>query len=400
MEKWIICRICLKPSANMTEIFRKNNNEENIVEDIKECGGIVLNNEDDLPKKICSKCLKLLKISQKFRKLCQISEQKLGVQQQELQNITDIKNVSSKPNEAESEDEPIIVSAKIKEEPNADDTVKETYEIIVSDYMTEMYVGETDVGCELDNMPSEDDEFLQEETNYTTEASYLASNSNDYEPYDESQSSDYGLEQNSDIINRTVSETELQITSVQVMPTTFKKKISKENKSETGSTQKTPAKRKQALKSYPAHICCHCGNIYNEKSKLTAHMKYHRKDKPHECEICHKRFTHTPQLARHMNSHTGNRPFKCKYCSAAFTDPSTKIKHERIHTNERPYSCTICNKSFAYSNVLKVHMMMHSGEKPFSCETCGKKFAQVHHKKAHERTHKKGILFICPDDMD
>ncbi|KAH8278389.1 hypothetical protein KR018_001549, partial [Drosophila ironensis] len=134
--------------------------------------------------------------------------------------------------------------------------------------------------------------------------------------------------------------------------------------------------------------CTECRNVYDKRQRLTAHMKVHSEDKPHECEICHKRFRQTPQLARHMNTHTGQRPYKCDYCDSCFGDPSTRIKHQRIHTNERPYKCTYCPKSFSYSNVLQVHLITHTGQRPFSCQYCDKTFSQLHHKNAHERSHK------------
>ncbi|KAH8330340.1 hypothetical protein KR067_001298 [Drosophila pandora] len=134
--------------------------------------------------------------------------------------------------------------------------------------------------------------------------------------------------------------------------------------------------------------CNLCPNVYSHRVKLTAHLKVHNNDKPHECEICHKRFRQTTQLARHMNTHTGNRPYKCDFCDSCFGDPSTRIKHQRIHTNERPYKCKFCAKTFSYSNVLRVHMKTHTGERPFGCRLCHKTFSQPHHRKYHEKTHK------------
>lgn len=134
------------------------------------------------------------------------------------------------------------------------------------------------------------------------------------------------------------------------------------------------------------HICEICGNTYQRRYCLEAHMRRHRGEKPFECEICKKAFALNFQLTRHMRSHTGARPYKCQYCDRTFADRSTNVKHERIHTNERPYKCDSCGKSFTYSNVLKVHMMTHTGEKPYTCELCGKKFSQLHHLRAHLQT--------------
>ncbi|XP_055848198.1 zinc finger protein ZFP2 [Episyrphus balteatus] len=134
------------------------------------------------------------------------------------------------------------------------------------------------------------------------------------------------------------------------------------------------------------HICEVCGNTYQRRYCLEAHMRRHRGEKPFECEICKKAFALNFQLTRHMRSHTGARPYKCQYCDRTFADRSTNVKHERIHTNERPYKCESCGKSFTYSNVLKVHMMTHTGEKPFTCDLCGKRFSQLHHLRAHLQT--------------
>uniref|UniRef100_A0AAQ5ZA99 C2H2-type domain-containing protein n=1 Tax=Amphiprion ocellaris TaxID=80972 RepID=A0AAQ5ZA99_AMPOC len=127
----------------------------------------------------------------------------------------------------------------------------------------------------------------------------------------------------------------------------------------------------------------------------SVHMRLHKGDKRHSCEICGKRFCRSNHLIVHMRTHTGEKPYSCKTCGKSFSQRGSLTVHMRTHTGEKPYSCERCGESFPYYQGLSTHMRTHTGEKPYSCERCGKSFPYYQCLWSHMRTHTGQKLFSC-----
>lgn len=83
------------------------------------------------------------------------------------------------------------------------------------------------------------------------------------------------------------------------------------------------------------HLCSYagCGKRYTKRSRLIAHERRHRGEKPFACgwEGCGWGFSRADELARHRRSHTGHKPFKCGVCGKAFGRSDHLKKHIKIH---------------------------------------------------------------------
>ncbi|XP_067645477.1 zinc finger protein ZFP2 [Eurosta solidaginis] len=424
-NKWIICHICLKTSdREMFPIFGHDGITNDLPAEIADFGSISLNNTKIGADRICERCLLLLKAAKKFRKLCQSSAK----QWQELIKLHSVAASTIKMQGSEQPMKDVVDNTNDIETPTDETEPSETLEILDEQDDTEQHTGhgyvfevigdDEDVGVDAadENMLAphdaqfielEDDDdgmnFLDENSTGNSEAlTYYSQSQFENLNHDETLVSETHLgnskllDVEQELENLKKQQPEMtnhpeRITQQECDPESNSRNIKRGKKRTADASKKynrnkakDNADSKRGINNY---VCSYCGNSYNEKAKLTLHLKLHTKEKPHECEICHKRFSQTPQLTRHMNSHTGNRPFECKFCDSTFADPSTCIKHQRIHTQERPYVCETCGKAFSYSNVLKVHVMSHTGEKPYGCKYCEKKFTQSHHARAHERTH-------------
>ncbi|KAH8369404.1 hypothetical protein KR009_009780 [Drosophila setifemur] len=415
-EKWIVCRVCLNnPSEGeelLHEIFSQNASTR-LDQMLHICAGVPVSQDDNFPDKMCSKCVRCLRLAYKFRLTCQRSHQ----------HIMDMLAREASNSGGESENLSLADDLKIWEEETSQLDVKLEQELrrqseeeqdsqpaqLVTYMVEEAIVYEATAEEEHTA-----DVFGAVQTVVEdTEAEAFA----EYEEYElltaEGSSSPMGegnrlrsasksrvYNTDDDMINDVLSseDNEEFIKEEKPAPKTTPnrqrqaKKVIQPGKASNSTVQvdSTDKKLGRRPRDKPTNFICDvCGNIYPTQARLTEHMKFHSGVKPHECEICGRGFVQNQQLVRHMNTHTGNRPYKCNYCPAAFADRSTKTKHHRIHTKERPYECDVCSRTFTYSDNLKFHRMIHTGEKPHVCDICGKGFVKAYKMRLHRVTHEK-----------
>lgn len=119
------------------------------------------------------------------------------------------------------------------------------------------------------------------------------------------------------------------------------------------------------------------------------------KNIPLYCPECNKLCKCNSELKRHRRMHTGERPFRCEECNKRFNYKSSLLEHFRVHSGEKPYVCTECNKCFRQGSTLNRHKKTHTGEKPHKCEVCGKCFSARKGLKEHKVTHSFKQSFYC-----
>ncbi|XP_053303084.1 gastrula zinc finger protein XlCGF57.1 isoform X2 [Pleuronectes platessa] len=114
-------------------------------------------------------------------------------------------------------------------------------------------------------------------------------------------------------------------------------------------------------------------------------------DKPLRCRECGNTFNHKHNLIAHMRTHTGEKPFRCSVCSRGFMASGALKKHSRTHSGEKPFGCLVCAVRFTQGGNLKRHMAQHRGEReePLSCSLCAKSFTLVSNMKRHLKQHEE-----------
>ncbi|XP_013109722.2 transcription factor Ouib isoform X1 [Stomoxys calcitrans] len=361
------CRICLhnqsheRDQSSMFPIFIDPNEDTSpICHKISMCTGIHITHHEKLPSLICKNCLTFLNIAYKFRSMCLNSQSFLQEYvcvwssdnspkaHTKVDNVkTSVENQRQQQQEKQNEENDRIVG---EIETNSLDTQLNQEESRSSFLPADCYEECWLEGEESENTITEPEQKKITNPQPHVEVANIVENNEAKSSTANVPSKILGLSSDGGAV---IVETDAALS----------KKDSK--------TSKKP------------YVCDICGNVYDRRYSLQAHIRRHRDEKPFECELCGQSFHCNFELSRHIRKHTGLRPYVCVYCKRSFGDRSTLIKHERIHRNERPYSCETCGKTFTYSSVLKVHQLTHTGEKPFNCELCGKRFSRSHHLRAH-----------------
>ncbi|XP_037937461.1 zinc finger protein 350-like isoform X2 [Teleopsis dalmanni] len=104
----------------------------------------------------------------------------------------------------------------------------------------------------------------------------------------------------------------------------------------------------------------------------------------------------TDQLSgRNSNESSNKIRYYCEQCNTDYTTKTNLNRHMATHDGKKPYACNICGKGFTQNGSLKHHMYTHTGEKPYVCEVCNRGFTQSKSLVFHKRRHSGDKPFAC-----
>ncbi|XP_055710244.1 zinc finger protein OZF-like [Phlebotomus papatasi] len=137
-------------------------------------------------------------------------------------------------------------------------------------------------------------------------------------------------------------------------------------------------------------FCQHCGRCFVSAIGLKQHIRRIKGIKKFKCKICGIKKISSTELKNHENIHARGRIFYCKFCPQKTTYKTHMKQHVKsVHQRIRNFHCPHCEKSFGTSDSLQNHLMTHTGQKPYACNECGKRFILVEHLRSHMKTHIK-----------
>ncbi|XP_063369266.1 zinc finger protein 184-like [Cydia amplana] len=112
------------------------------------------------------------------------------------------------------------------------------------------------------------------------------------------------------------------------------------------------------------HKCPICPYRGRYKELLKTHMRTHSGDYRYMCTECPARFLFKSNLNTHMLKHKEPQ-FKCDSCKRAFHSKLFLQRHyEADHLGIRNHVCNICGKAFGYRNAMMKHQRhVHKREK-------------------------------------
>ncbi|XP_067637595.1 zinc finger protein 431-like isoform X2 [Eurosta solidaginis] len=433
-----LCRTCMIKLEAFTPEGSTEPQHQSIFETIEECDElrvaallsstipqiVEVQLSDELPKKMCCKCLHQLISVYRFQKLCVQSDHKM---REMVSKKWDGLNMS--------------MEAAIEDKVLPSDTDSYPLSSCQPKCTAQNELPETETALEGRQ------QAIESESAQWSPAQHLLKNEQllDYCENSQGELSEF-------IKNEPIEDDEGSTEySGTIHSTTFlnKEEFTTEKQKVTVPYKNIPNKNKQ---------CDICGNHFKTKSVLNMHKLIHTGEKPHKCDLCEKRFIQATNLRQHMRTHTGEKPHKCRYCERCFATKSVLNKHLRgihlgdnIHrckfcplafrfaselrlhstthkdedreTRERnlkalmeieaklkqqtfqryknipsknkQYPCDICGKHFKTTWKLNIHKRIHSGEKPHKCDFCEKRFIKAGPRNEHMRTHTGEKPYKC-----
>lgn len=138
--------------------------------------------------------------------------------------------------------------------------------------------------------------------------------------------------------------------------------------------------------------CTFCPKQFRKKGHLKYHTLIHTGGKPFNCNICNKSFRWPSQIKSHKCASVSQRekpkkPLTCSECGEMFSDRSLLTAHRKTHQSIKRFTCTVCGLQRQFQSQMKLHMRSHTGEKPYKCPSCSRRFSRKamlnHHMAVH-----------------
>ncbi|CAH0595434.1 unnamed protein product [Chrysodeixis includens] len=273
-----LCRLCLH-NHGLTDIFEL----ENLVEDIKLCTGVKIRCSDNLPQKICMRCLDVVVKARRLRD----------------QAATNDKHLKS-------------LFGNDGKEKGSDKTEKENNETNTHKDKNQDENDLSDSSFDSDSPRLQIDEGDCNSRSETNKRRPSVTPDNDKKEIKK-------ISVRTDLFDSTVTKTS---PTQDIKPVAKKPRVKCKIKKGKGE-------------SVTYYECEECGKNFYTWKKFYLHQRSHNRKIICPLDACEKKFATKGDLEKHIRTHTGERPYGCEVCGKRFTQRGSLKNHrDTVHSSD------------------------------------------------------------------
>ncbi|XP_063235619.1 zinc finger protein 567-like [Bacillus rossius redtenbacheri] len=146
-------------------------------------------------------------------------------------------------------------------------------------------------------------------------------------------------------------------------------------------------------------VCDACDKGFRLKKALREHLlRAHCAESPFKCGVCRKTYGSHAGLDIHAATHSSETPYLCDECGKSFKHITNLRGHKRSHLAaglKNTHACRLCGAGFRSRFHLSEHLNVHEGRKPYACQDCGKGFSRKIQLRQHRFSHSAARPFKC-----
>ncbi|XP_054273697.1 zinc finger protein 90-like [Macrosteles quadrilineatus] len=365
-----MCRLCLSKDCTLTKIFSENDSApftDSLSQLIIDCVGIEVEPGENLPDKICNVCIDELKRWQRFKKLCELSNEELITGMPPLPDEVLEKNLQSKSDNLETSSDFGLGDVSLLEHDslfNSIDGFKDG-NIVGNDLITSKPFSSLNNNCENIGNWNKREEQLENEAEDTV------LRENKRSKWREKYSRIYLKKYNCELCSNVFSKFS---------------QLLQHDRVDHKDTDKTVA-------------CDKCGKLFISKHRLETHHRMKHGDKIYECDICGLKSVSEKSLKVHKTRHS--KRFICDVCGLVTNSNRSLQDHKLAHMDaqSRPvYVCDICHRTFKNKQWFDTHMLTHTTDKTeWKCKECDKEFKNLQSFNRHKSAHSDEKTAVCEE---
>lgn len=163
------------------------------------------------------------------------------------------------------------------------------------------------------------------------------------------------------------------------------------------SASGTTSEQLEALEKPQIQTCSLCQKTFDKPSAFNKHMRGHSKEPTrYICDCCGYEFNDSHLLRKHLSAvHKINRKhFKCSICQKVLPKKREE-EHLKWHRGEKEHQCEICGNQYATAGLLNTHKKRQHNDQEYECNVCFERFDHPRKLLHHRRSHTEAMEIHC-----